>query len=140
GAPGGALERQPERDVGLGGRPRQQRVLLEDDTPVKAGPGDRRPVDEDLPGRGRGQPAQQIQQRRLTAAARPDQRQELSTVYVEGDVLQRDHLTAPGAEHLPHALETDLRGHFPSPPWRYGLNRLVYKVVVGEQRVDPAPG
>src|SRR5205085_10973070 len=126
-AAGDAFGLQAELHVGLCRAPRQQRVLLEHDAPVQAGAGHRCPVDEDLPRRGRAEAGQQVQQRRLAAAAGPDQDQELSTVDLERNVVQRGHPATAGREGLSDTLKADLRGHRWSPPGRYGLNWLVYR-------------
>ncbi len=126
---GQALGLQSERDVAGGGAPGQQRVLLEDDAPVQAGPGDRAAVDENLPGGGGGQPAEQVEQGGLAAAAGADDDQELAGAYAEGEVVERGDRTAattPAREDLAHPVEADLVGaHAPPPGLANALNRLV---------------
>jgi hypothetical protein len=114
-AAGHALGFQAELHIGLCGAPRQQRVLLEHDPPVQARPGHRRPVEEDLTGRGLAKAGQQVQQCGLAAATGPDQDQELTTVDVEADAVQGGHPPASRREDLPDTLEADLRGHGRSP-------------------------
>ncbi len=107
----------------MGSAPGQQRVLLEDQAPIQAGSGNGDAVQQDLPGGGAGQAAEQVQQGGLAAAAGADEHQELPGADVQGDVFQRGHPAGgaapapgtPGGELVPDPVEAQFRGHWPSP-------------------------
>src|SRR4029079_2122371 len=83
----------------------EHRVLENDPVVVVATRFPRRlAVDSRAPGRRRDQVADDAQQRRLAAAGRPDQRDELARVDLEVDVLQRDRAAL---ELLRDALDRD---------------------------------
>src|SRR5262249_51890508 len=91
--PGHALEHHAEVDVLEHGVPREQRVLLEHEGDVAwHRPGDPLARDFHRAGRGRHQPADDVEQGRLAAAARPDQAEELAARDVERGVAQRAHV------------------------------------------------
>ena len=94
-----AVELERQLDVGGDGAPRQQAGLLEGDPVRLVQPGLPRRAAEHLTGaRRRGvEVGDQPQQGALAAAARPDQRDELTRAYVEVDVLQRDDIGAAAA-------------------------------------------
>ena len=105
------LERQP--DVLRHRAPVEEHGVLEDDPVVAVEPRLRRglAVDGDDAARRRHQVADHAQQRRLAAAGRPDQRDELAGPDVEVDVLERGDVrragtssSAPTVTTLPLAL------------------------------------
>jgi hypothetical protein len=89
--------RDPQRQAGVVDRaqPRQQPVALRHQ---------RRGRRVDGPAVGRGEPAHDLQQRRLPAAARPDDRDRLARARAQRDVLERRHgperLADPRQHHV----------------------------------------
>ena len=99
------LERQP--DVLLHGAPVEEHSVLEDDAVVAVEP---RPVralavDHDVPARRLDQVADDPEERRLAAAGRPDQGDELPGADLEVDALERPDLAL--CELLRDGLELD---------------------------------
>src|SRR6516165_6854094 len=89
-----ALEHHAEVDVLEHGVPRKQRVLLEHEGDVaRHRPGDPLARDFHRADRGRHQPADDVEQGRLAAAARPDQAKELAARDVERGVAQRAYVS-----------------------------------------------
>jgi hypothetical protein len=104
--------------------PRKQREMLEHDAAVGAGTAYRRAVHQDCPGLDRQEAADEIEQGRLAAAGRAQQRQELALANFQRDVLQRQHL-APHRRPvvMAHLVDDDLTGAahgatYPSPFFR----------------------
>ena len=98
------LERQ--RDVLRDGSPVVEHRRLEDDAVVAVEPRAMRrlPVDEDLARRRLDEVADDAQERRLPAAGRADERDELAAAHLEVDVLER------GDAALPERLRDPARG------------------------------
>src|SRR4051794_12409484 len=88
--PAPSLER--ELDVALGGAPRQEGVLLEDDAAVEARPGDPAAVDAHRAVRRLRETADQVEDGRLAAARGPDERHELARGDAQVDVVESDEL------------------------------------------------
>ena len=78
-----------EVDVLEAGQPRQQRMVLEHDGALRAGPGDLAVGAQQHAVRRPGQPGDQVQQGRLAAARVADQRDELALRDAQVDVAQR---------------------------------------------------
>ena len=97
------LQLQRQLDVAFDGAPLEQAALLEGHAVVlvEAGLMRRLAVDDQLAGRRLDQVGDQAQQRRLAAARRPDQRDELATVHGEVDVDQRVDLVGGAAVERP---------------------------------------
>ena len=88
---------------------RVQRVALEDHRDVampRCQVGDVTAADGDVAARDLLQPRDRAEQRRLPAARRADERDELSIADFERDVIDRDHIAG---EDLAHVPELDLR-------------------------------
>ena len=116
------LALQREGDIGQGCPPREQGVLLEDDGPVQSWSGHLLPIHEHVACGRSAQSAKQVQKSGLARAAGSNNRQELSCLDVQGDVLQRlEHPRlgqCTGGTHqklLAHVMQADLGGHL-SPP------------------------
>ncbi|MGY3353362.1 hypothetical protein ACVWZK_000025 [Bradyrhizobium sp. GM0.4] len=112
---------EPELDILHSRAPGKQRVLLEYDAAVARRSVDDLTVEQDAPTARCRQATEQIQQGRLAAAARPDQRKELAGPNIQRDVVQRSEalrrpaILAPDQEVLPDMLEADLgHGHLAS--------------------------
>ena len=91
------FEHQRHHHVGDGGRPRHQRRVLEDEAEIALGTtggiiGRRRPVD--AAGAGCAEPGDHAQQRRLAAARRAQQADELALREVEIDIPDRERAVA----------------------------------------------
>ena len=86
GVPGGL---QPDRDVLQRGLPGKQRLGLEQVAGLPVEPGERRAENVDAPGRRRKQAGGDVEQRRLAAAGRPDDGDELAVGDVERGALDR---------------------------------------------------
>jgi hypothetical protein len=80
---------ETEGDVLGNRRPGEQSRLLEDDAAIQARPRDRIAILVDAATKFRLEPGDQPQQRRLPAAARPQQNDELAGCHVERHVPQR---------------------------------------------------
>ena len=93
-----------EADVFERGEPRQERVVLEDERRVAADAAHRLAVDDDAAAVGGGEAGQDAQQRRLSAAHRADDRDELATLHAERDVSQH-RPDAGGAPGVPRGGE-----------------------------------
>ena len=105
-----APDPQPVLDVLLGGHVREEAVGLEDHPHVAlVGRRARQvlPVDDDPSGVGLVEAGDEAQRRRLAAAARAEQRDELPRVEREVDPLER----RDRAEGAPQLLELDVGGH-----------------------------
>ena len=74
--------------------PREERVLLEDVGDLRVRPGHAGRVDEGLAAGGLGQAADDVEQHRLAAAARADERDELAPA--DGEVDAGEHRHAVG--------------------------------------------
>src|SRR5262249_8803708 len=108
---------QAVEDVGADRLPRKQREVLKDDTAIGPGGADRLALDEDLAGLRGEKTADEVQPRRLAAAGRSEQRDELPRAHIERDVLEREH-RPPGrrAIAMAHAIDDDLRLHHGPQP------------------------
>lgn len=99
--------------------PRQQRALLLEDDAVETWSTDRLAVQQDPAGRRLGQSAEQVEQGRLAAAARPDDDDELTVCDIGRDILQRNEvrLGSTDREPLADVLHPQLRfgTHFAGP-------------------------
>src|SRR5262245_3307430 len=92
--------------------------MLKDDAAIGTRRADRLALDEDLAFLGGKKAADEIKQRRLAAAGRPEQRDELAPVNLERDVFEREHRTpARRPIDVLHAFDDDLR-HCTPPPRR----------------------
>src|SRR5262245_44351521 len=91
-APTDALQLETEGDVVSRGEPRIERGLLEDQRAIEVRPGDRSAMVEHCAGRRRFEARQELEQRALAAAARPDDDDELARVHLEVDRCERGHL------------------------------------------------
>ena len=76
------------------GAPRHQRRALEDHRAVAPGSGDLAPVDENAAARRGVQAVEAVQQRRLAAAAGPNNTDELTRRDRQGRLLERDCFAA----------------------------------------------
>src|SRR5215470_10486877 len=117
-----ALEHHPEIDVLEHRAPGKQRALLEHEGDLaRHRSGDPLARDLDRAGRRRDQAADDVEQRRLATAARPDQAEELAARDVERGVAQRAHVAglARLAELMRDVLDPDRRlaasSHHPPP-------------------------
>ncbi|MNK61199.1 hypothetical protein D3C87_803550 [compost metagenome] len=104
-----AARLQAERHVVPHAAPGVERRVLEDDDARRVGPRDGRAVLGDASGGGGLQPGHEAQQRRLAAAARPEQRDELAGLHREVDVVEHLQRTRRHIEPVAHALDVDLR-------------------------------
>jgi hypothetical protein len=105
-----ALEHHAEIDVLQHRVPGKQRILLEHEGDVvRHRPGDALAGNLDRAGGGRHQAADDVEQGRLAAAARPDQAEELAAPDVERGVAQGAHVmgVARLAELVRDALDPD---------------------------------
>ncbi len=113
-------------DVGAHALPGKQREVLEHDAAVGARRADRLALDQDLAGLGRQEAADQIEQRRLAAAGRAEQREEFPASHIQRHILERQH--RPPARRpvdVVDALDDDLRlRHFPAAPPLPALSML----------------
>ncbi len=89
-----ALELETVGHVAHDGAPRHQRGALEDHRPVAAGCGDLAAVDQDAAARRGVQTVEAMQQRRLAAAAGPDDADELAGSDRQGRALERNGFAA----------------------------------------------
>ena len=100
-----ALHRQSEAHVVAHRQPREQRMVLEHHDDAGFGTGHRLAVERDAPGRQRLQAGDQFQQRALPASARTEDRDELSLLHRQVDVLQGgDREPAGRRPHLAEAV------------------------------------
>src|SRR5579884_1009922 len=91
--------------------PRKQGEVLEDDAAIGAGARDFLAVDRDAAGLDRQEAADEIEQRRLAAAGRTEQRDEFAVRNLERDLIERQHLaSARRTIDVAHVLEEYLRG------------------------------
>ena len=95
-APGGPFCLQAQLDVGQGGTPRQERVLLEHQAAVESRPTHGLPVDADPSGRWLHQAAEEVEQGRLPTAAGADEREELPGVDIQRNGVQSLERAAVG--------------------------------------------
>src|SRR5438552_3995770 len=96
------------------GAPREEHRRLEHHPDAPARPGDPRRTDADVPGAGVEQPADQLEQRRLAAAARPDESDELPGQDLHADLAQRfERDRALGGESLADVADRDRAEHQP---------------------------
>src|SRR5207253_462385 len=80
---------QAMADVSLHGPPRQDGKLLEHHAPIPSRPRDLAAVHQDPAAGGAGQPRYEIEQRRLAAAAWPDEAEELARGDGQGEFVER---------------------------------------------------
>ena len=73
------------------GQPGEQGIFLEHDAAVDPGTGDRPAVDQQRPGAGPQEAAEQIQQRAFAAAGRADDADELALADIEIYLIERSH-------------------------------------------------
>ena len=97
-----------ELDVLEAGEPRQQGVVLEYHAAVGTGPGHFALGEHDVAAGRPEQSGDDVEQRRLAAARVPDQRDELASVDVEADFLQRAEGPLPGLEHHAHLVDLEI--------------------------------
>src|SRR5258708_29202911 len=83
----------PEPHVLVHGQPRQQRMVLEHDRPVRSGRVDHLAVHEDLAGRRGEQPGDDVEEGRFSTAGMADDRDVFPALDAERDVL---HGLGPG--------------------------------------------
>ena len=76
------------------------------------------PIDDQLPGGRRVQPAEQVEQRAFARAARPDDGDELAFLHLEVDPAQRDQFVAADAVDLDDAVAGICRRSFDRSPRR----------------------
>jgi len=89
---------QAERDIVPYIEPGEGRVFLKHDADVlRHGAGDRSPVHLDRARRRREQPRDDLQQRTLAAAGRPDHADELAAPEIEIERAERSHRAVTGA-------------------------------------------
>ena len=103
-----ALELEAKLDVLEDREPREEGVLLEDDAAVGAGARDLLAVHQDAALRGLLEATDDVQERGLAAAGRPDDAHELVLVDVEVGAVEGNHLALAGVELLDHVLDVDL--------------------------------
>ena len=109
--PGPASDLEPVPDVAPDGAPGEDRELLEDDAPVGAGPAHGEPVDQHGPGDRAEQAREQVDQRRLAAAAGTDDGEHLAGRHVEADVVEGGDIDAiAGAIAVAQPPHLDLVG------------------------------
>src|SRR4051794_36146866 len=94
--------------------------MLEDDAAIRTRRAHGGTLDENLAGFGGEEATNEIQQRRLAAAGRPQQRNEFAGTHIERDVLECEHRPPTGRSiEVAHACNDDLRLHHgPLPPPR----------------------
>src|SRR6185437_1743921 len=99
-----ALLLQAIKDIPANRLPGIEREILEDDTAIRPRRAHRRPRHGDAAGLDRDEAAEEIEQRALATARRPEQRQELLVFDLERDVIERQHRLATrrtiGVAHL----------------------------------------
>src|SRR5437016_1609400 len=101
---------QPELNVAPHRQPWEQRGLLEEHGPVGSRAGDPMTVEQRLPAGRLDQPGQHVQQRRLPAAARAAQTDELSGGDLEAEAVGRgDGLARCGSTRDHEVPESELR-------------------------------
>src|SRR5215211_6031289 len=107
-----ALLAQPERNVVGDGEPGEQSVGLKHHAAIGPRPGDRPPIEHDPPGGRAVEPGHQPQQRRLSAARRPKNGDEIVVADVEVNRLERPRRSpaSDAREDARDALD-DERGH-----------------------------
>jgi hypothetical protein len=111
-----ALDFQAEGDVLFHRHPRKQRVFLEHHAALRTGAGHQLAVGGDGAGRRQRKAGDGIQQRRLAAAGRTEQADELALRDVEVDVLQCYDIAFGGLEDLVDVTDLDMGcGHVSSP-------------------------
>ncbi len=99
---------QAHLDVGSDGQPREQRERLEDHRHPRVGAVQLRAAVGDGPGRGRDQPGDAAEQRRLPRAGLPEERDDLAFAELEADVGQDSQRLAFGCrEVLRHVVDAD---------------------------------
>jgi hypothetical protein len=92
-----AAHAQPEFDVVDDVEPRHQRVLLEDDSAVRAGTDDSLAIESDAAGGGLHKTGDTRQQRRLPAAGSAQRHDEVAGIESEIDIGKRECRAAAGA-------------------------------------------
>ncbi len=107
-------------DVSEGGERRQQIVSLEDEADLSApqagalAVGELRqllPIDDHLAGGDRGEPADDVKQRRLAGARRTDDADELAAGHFHGDAAKRVHVHFAHVVDLAEVANDDDRFH-----------------------------
>src|SRR5262249_4697045 len=103
---------QPECNVVGDAKPGEQSIGLEHHAAIWPRPGDRPPVEHDPPGSRAIEPGHRTQQRRLPAARRPENGDEIVVAHVEVDRLERTRWSPAGEtrKHARDALDGE-RGH-----------------------------
>ena len=106
-----AAQFEAEGDVAQHRRPGHQREILEHEGALRSRRADRLAVDRDRAGVGLDQPGDDLEQRRLAAAARAEQAGQLAARKVEVDAAQRLDVAVDLADaaHLDDRI--DWRGH-----------------------------
>ena len=95
-------KRRTERHVRTYAQPGKQRALLEDDAAVRPRPNDRLAVQQNLALRWRLKASKKIEQRRFSASARADDRDELTVCNVERHAQKSRHFAGRAVIRLPH--------------------------------------
>jgi hypothetical protein len=98
-----------ERDIVADAEPRQQRVVLEDDAALGAGPRHGNTIEPDLSGVRRDETAQERDERGLPRPGVADDRDELALVEGQIDPTEHGRPTAPSDVGLPQASHLDVR-------------------------------
>jgi hypothetical protein len=130
---------QAVEDIGADRLPRKQREVLKHDPAIGPWGADRLTLDEDLAGLRGEKAADEIEQRRLAAAGRSEQRNEFTRAHIERDVLEREHRPAGRrAIAMAHAIDDDLRLHHGPQPFP-GLPRLRQASQIPQARQSPRP-
>src|SRR2546428_641711 len=111
-APGArhAFHPEAELDVALGRPPGGELgEVLEDDAAVEPLAGHRLAADSHLAARRAQESGEDVEQRRLAAAAPPHHADELGGAHAERDVLQRRHRASAGVVHVADLPELEVR-------------------------------
>ena len=106
-------KRRTERHVRTYAQPGKQRALLEDDAAVRPRPNDRLAVQQNLALRWRLKASKKIEQRRFSASARADDRDELTVCNVEFVRPEEPSLRRPSCD-TPSARFISKFNHSPS--------------------------
>src|SRR5438105_2841589 len=104
-----ALHLQAELHIAARRPPREELgEVLKDDATVEPTSGDRLPADQDLAARGCEKAGDDVEHRRLAAAALPDDAEELRGAHAEAHVAERLDAALSAVVHVIHCPELDL--------------------------------
>src|SRR5207245_1296623 len=107
---------ETELDVAQCGLPRKQRVLLKHDATIEPRPFDRLPANQDVSGIGLRPSTEQAEHRRLPAAARPDEHDELACGDVNRNVFEHGEVASPvQMKSFRDVAHADCGTHMPTP-------------------------